>query len=49
MSREIAKDIVGVDQAAGEMASGSDHVRSSATGLAQVAEGLKFTVSTFHV
>jgi methyl-accepting chemotaxis protein len=48
VSREIAKDIVSVDHAAGEMASGSDHVRSSALGLSTVAEELKVTVGRFH-
>jgi methyl-accepting chemotaxis protein len=48
VSREIAKDIVGVDHAAGEMASGSDHVRSSASELSAVAEALRVTVSRFH-
>ncbi len=48
VSREIAKDIVTVDQAAGEMAHGSDHVRTSAVALHAVAEGLRLTVSRFH-
>jgi hypothetical protein len=38
VSREIAKDIVGVDHAAEEMANGSDRVRSSAEELSTVAE-----------
>lgn len=49
VSREIAKDIVIVDQAAGEMASGSDSVRTSAGELSNVAEGLKLAVAFFHV
>jgi methyl-accepting chemotaxis protein len=48
VSREIAKDIVGVDNSAGELASGSDHVRTSAGELSAVAEGLRATVSRFH-
>jgi methyl-accepting chemotaxis protein len=48
VSREIAKDIVSVDHAAGEMATGSDHVRSSAGDLAAVAETLRATVGSFH-
>ena len=48
VSREIAKDIVIVDRAAGEMASGSDHVRSSADELSSVAEGLRLSVAFFH-
>jgi methyl-accepting chemotaxis protein len=49
VSRGIAKDIGAVDHAAGEMASGSDHVRSSATELSSVAEQLKVTAARFHV
>jgi methyl-accepting chemotaxis protein len=49
VSREIAKDIVDVDRAAGEMATGSDHVRSSAAELSKVAETLTLTVARFHV
>ncbi len=48
VSREIAKDIVGVDRAADEMASGSDHVRTSAGELSAVAETLRVTVARFH-
>jgi len=48
VSREIAKDIVGVDRAAGEISSGSDHVRSSAGELSNVAEALRATVGRFH-
>jgi methyl-accepting chemotaxis protein len=49
VSREIAQDIVGVDKAAGAMAGGSDRVRSSAAGLAGVAEKLALTLSRFNV
>jgi methyl-accepting chemotaxis protein len=48
VSREIARDIVTVDHAAGEMATGSDHVRTSAGELSSVAEALRATVSRFH-
>ena len=48
VSREIAKDIVGVDHAAGEMASGSDLVRASAAELSNVADSLRVTISRFH-
>jgi methyl-accepting chemotaxis protein len=48
VSREIAKDIVSVDQPAREMASGSDCVRTSAGELSSVAEGLRVTVSRFN-
>ena len=48
VSREIAKDIGSVDRAAGDMASGSDHVRTSAQELSTVAEELKVAVSRFH-
>jgi methyl-accepting chemotaxis protein len=48
VSREIARDIVAVDQAAGEIASGSDQVRSSAVDLSRVAETLKTTVARFR-
>jgi len=49
VSREIAKDIVSVDQSARDMATGSDHVRSSADELLSVAEGLRVTVARFHI
>ena len=49
VSREIAKDIVDVDRAAGEMTTGSDHVRSSAAELSKVAEILTLTVARFTV
>jgi methyl-accepting chemotaxis protein len=48
VSREIAKDIGEVDHAAGQMATGSDHVRTSANELSAVAEQLKVTVARFH-
>jgi len=48
VSREIAKDIVSVDQSAKEMSSGSDHVRTSAGALSMVAETLRVSVSHFH-
>jgi len=48
VSREIAKDIVVVDQTAQEMASGNDHVRTSAIELSTVAENLRVTLSRFH-
>lgn len=48
VSREIAKDMVKVDEAAGEMANGSDRVRRSASALSQVAADLKGTVAGFH-
>ncbi len=48
VSREIARDIVTVDRAAGEMAGGSDRVRGSAKEVSGVAEELKLTVSRFH-
>jgi methyl-accepting chemotaxis protein len=49
VSREIARDIIDVDRAAGEMASGSDHVRSSAEELSKVAEMLTLTTARFRV
>ena len=48
MSREIARDIVTVDRAAGEMAEGSDHVRTSAGELSTVAEGLRLSIAFFR-
>ncbi len=48
VSREIARDIVAVDHAADAMASGSDHVRTSAGELSTVAEGLRISVARFH-
>lgn len=49
VSREIARDITSVDQSAGEMATGSDHVRTSATHLSSVAEQLKLTLARYTV
>ena len=49
VSREIARDIIGVDQSAGEMAGGSARVRSSAADLSEVAEKLTMTVARFTV
>jgi methyl-accepting chemotaxis protein len=49
VSREIAKDIVDVDESAKEMAGGSGQVRTSAGELSSIAEGLKITVSRFHL
>jgi len=46
---EIAKEIVAVDQAAGQMADGSEQVRSAATELSKVAEQLQTTVHRFKV
>jgi hypothetical protein len=48
VSREIARDMVDVDRAAGGMASGSDFVRNSASELSVVAEQLKLTAARFH-
>jgi methyl-accepting chemotaxis protein len=46
---EIAREIAGVDQAAGQMADGSGQVQSSATELSRVAEQLQATVQRFRV
>jgi methyl-accepting chemotaxis protein len=48
VSRSIAKDSVDVDHAAGEMAGGSDRVRSSASELSTVADTLGLTVARFR-
>jgi methyl-accepting chemotaxis protein len=48
VSREIAKDIVTVDQSSKDMAMGSDQVRNSAGELSSVAETLRVTVSNFR-
>lgn len=48
-SQEIAREIGGVDQAAGAMAAGSDAVRISARQLLEVASQLQSTVSQFRV
>ena len=49
VSTAIATDIVGVHQAANDIAGGSEHVSSRATELAGVAERLKLTVAGFKV
>ena len=41
----LARDIAAVDHAAGEMASGSDHVRSSASDLSTLAETLRASIA----
>jgi methyl-accepting chemotaxis protein len=46
---EITRDIVGVDQAAGDMADGSETVKSSVTNLSRVAEELQATVERFKL
>jgi methyl-accepting chemotaxis protein len=46
---EIAREIAGVDQAAGQMADGSQQVQTSATELSKVAEQLQVTVQRFKV
>ena len=46
---DIAREIVNVDHAAGQMASGSEQVRSSASDLSRVAEQLQMVVARFHV
>jgi methyl-accepting chemotaxis protein len=48
-SQEIAREITGVDQSAGEMANGSEQVRTSAAELAQVANRLEVLVGRFRV
>jgi len=47
VSREIASDIVGVDQSAREMATSGEDVRCSAAELSKVAEQLKATIGRF--
>lgn len=49
VSSVIAKDIISVDRTAGQIASASDQVRTSATGLSTVAEQLRLTVSRFTI
>jgi methyl-accepting chemotaxis protein len=49
VSREIARDIIEVDHAAGDMASGSDQVRSGAVDLTRVAEKLTLAAARFRV
>ncbi len=46
---DIAREIVVVDQAAGQMTSGTEHVRSSASDLSRVAEQLQELVTQFQV
>jgi len=46
---EIAREIIVVDHAAGQMAEGSQQVQSSATELSRVAEQLQVTVQRFKV
>jgi methyl-accepting chemotaxis protein len=46
---EIAREISGVDQAAGQMAQGSELVKTSSTELSRVAEQLQVTVPRFKV
>jgi methyl-accepting chemotaxis protein len=48
VSREIAKDIVDVDKTAEEMATGSNHVRKSATDLTTVADRLQLAIAAFQ-
>jgi methyl-accepting chemotaxis protein len=48
-TQEIARDIAGVDRSAGQMAEGSEQVRTSATELSHVAERLQATVARFRV
>jgi methyl-accepting chemotaxis protein len=48
VSKTIAKDIQFVDHVAGDMANGSDQVRTSATELAGLAENLRVTAARFH-
>ena len=46
---EIAREIVGVDHAAGLMAKGSEQVKASAADLSRVAEQLQATLARFRV
>jgi methyl-accepting chemotaxis protein len=46
---DIAREIVVVDQAAGQMTGGTEHVRSSASDLSRVAEQLQELVTQFQV
>lgn len=48
-SNEIARDIVVVNRAAGAMASSGDHLRASATELADVSERLEAAAGRFHI
>ena len=49
VAQNIAQEIAGVDHATREMADGSDQVRSSATGLSNLAKALQTTVDRFQV
>jgi methyl-accepting chemotaxis protein len=48
-SRAIAEDIAAVDRVAGDMAAGSDNIRTNAVELAGVSEQLQTTVARFCV
>jgi len=48
VSRQIAKDIAGVDRVAQEMAGGSSQVRSSVSELSSLSEGLKAVAERFR-
>jgi len=48
VSREIARDIVDVDNAAGKIAGSSDNIRGRAGELSEVSEALSVTVSRFR-
>ncbi|MBZ5728842.1 MAG: MCP four helix bundle domain-containing protein [Acidobacteriia bacterium] len=48
-SAAVAQEIAVVDRVAGEMATGSDQVRTSAAELSKVAEQLQSTIARFHV
>ena len=48
-SEEIAKDIVGVNQSAGEMSNSSSQVKMSAEELSNLAGQLKEMVNKFKV
>jgi methyl-accepting chemotaxis protein len=48
-TQNIAKEIGGVDQAAGEMADGSKQAQARATDLSNLAEQLQLTVARFKV
>lgn len=45
---EIARDIAGIDQAAGQVAGGTEHVQSSVIDLSKVAEKLRTVVMRFR-
>ncbi len=48
-SNEIARDIVVVNRAAGAMAASGDHLRASASELADVSERLEAAAGRFHI